>query len=295
MMGFSPLLCRATTAATRRGVLLRASAGAPQRHAHRGQGETRHLPAAATARFWATQQQALALRCSPRGLSTKAGEEGVDKKEEECCEGEQHNHDIKVPSIVEARAAPNFMCELSNEVLYVLAEEGYHDACEERLIRNIMTVDNIEWFDARDKLPAIRAENQKHEWVVTLPYKVGIGTGLLAGVACVPMVFHKKTAIAFNSQFVTMEVPSPQDMETVLEIGSWTWNWMEPPLGVASFVLLAMQFVRAQMQNMNIKPYTAWVKNHRARNLAQAFPEYNTDMLMEFSQTSSLRNSKGRT
>lgn len=249
------------------------------------------------------QQPSLALRCSLRGLSTKASEDGVDEKkadktqqeEERSGDEEGHNHGVKVPSIEEARAAPNFMCELSNEVLYVLAEEGFHDACEERLIRNIMTVENIEWFEARKILPKIRSVNAKLEWVVTAPYWVGISTGVVTGIACVPLVFHKETALKFNKLFVTMDVPDPQDMQTMLEIGAWSWNWMEPPLGVASFVLLAMQFIRAQMENMNIKPYTAWVKSYRARNLATAFPQYNADMLMEFSQTSNLRNSKQRT
>lgn len=32
-------------------------------------------------------------------------------------------------------------------------------------------------------------------------------------------------------------------METIWEIGSWTWGWMEPPLGEISFVLLALQVI----------------------------------------------------
>jgi hypothetical protein len=45
----------------------------------------------------------------------------------------------------------------------------------------------------------------------------------------------------------------------VLEVGTWTWNWMEPPLGQLSFFLLTLQLVRAHMGNLGVKPYTAHV------------------------------------
>ena len=32
-----------------------------------------------------------------------------------------------------------------------------------------------------------------------------------------------------------------------LEVGSWSWNWMEPPLGQLSFFLLCLQYSRAQV------------------------------------------------
>ena len=34
------------------------------------------------------------------------------------------------------------------------------------------------------------------------------------------------------------------DYDTLLEVGAWSWNWMEPPLGTISFFLLCMQYVR---------------------------------------------------
>ena len=39
-----------------------------------------------------------------------------------------------------------------------------------------------------------------------------------------------------------------KDLETWLEVGAWTWNWMEPPLGTITFVLLCMQLSRSHMQ-----------------------------------------------
>ena len=47
----------------------------------------------------------------------------------------------------------------------------------------------------------------------------------------------------FNDVMVTTDIPPPEDLETVLETGSWAWNWMEPPLGQLSFFLLCVQFI----------------------------------------------------
>jgi len=189
---------------------------------------------------------------------------------------------------------PMAMCELSNESLIILAEQGCHDACAERLVRNIMVVDDVDWATAKEKLVEMRTTNRQVLWLVTLPYKVGITAGLVTGVGCVPMVFSSSLARVFNKYFVTTEVPEPQDLETILEVGSWTWNWMEPPLGTASFVLLAFQFIRAQMLNMNLTPYTSWVQEYRAGRLTRLYPQYHEEYVADFARTSSLKPMKLR-
>mmetsp|Transcript_8966 Transcript_8966/g.16118 ORF Transcript_8966/g.16118 Transcript_8966/m.16118 type:complete len:113 (-) Transcript_8966:129-467(-) len=99
------------------------------------------------------------------------------------------------------------------------------------------------------------------------------------------MVFDVDTAMWFNRKFVTMDIPEPSELDTWLEVGAWTWNWMEPVLGTASFVLLCLQFSRAQIQNLGLKPFTKYLKEMRARNLAKAFPQYNEHFLIEFGET----------
>ena len=37
--------------------------------------------------------------------------------------------------------------------------------------------------------------------------------------------------IANTRPHYSNQVPPPEDLETMWEIGTWTWNWMEPPLG----------------------------------------------------------------
>jgi hypothetical protein len=76
------------------------------------------------------------------------------------------------------------------------------------------------------------------------------------------------TALWFDEQYVTTDVPPPEDLETFLEVGSWSWGWMEPPMGQLSFFLLCMAWARNQMLNIHVKPYTTWMMNKRASSLA---------------------------
>ena len=82
-----------------------------------------------------------------------------------------------------------------------------------------------------------------------------------------------------------MDVADESDLDTWLEVGSWAWNWMEPPLGQISFVLLCLQFARAQMENMGIKPFTGFVISKRAQSVVQAYPQYNERILFEFAKS----------
>lgn len=91
------------------------------------------------------------------------------------------------------------------------------------------------------------------------------------------MVFDLETVLNFNEWAVTTDVPDDEDLETPLEVGAWAWNWMEPPLGTASFFLLCMQYARNQLQNLDAKPFTAWMLHRRADNLCKQFPKYNAN------------------
>jgi len=195
---------------------------------------------------------------------------------------------VKVPTLEEAKKMPTSMAELSNETLIILAEQGSHDACTERLIRNVMSVDGIEWLAAKSVVYKITKDNEKVLPLLRLPYQVTILGAAVAGFGCIPMVFDRTTAKWFNKYYVTTEVPDPGDIDTIWEVGNWTWNWMEPPLGVGSFVLLSMQVIRAQMLNMDLKPYTVWVHSYRSSRLAKLYPQYNEDMVREFASSASL-------
>ena len=187
------------------------------------------------------------------------------------------------PTIEEAQAAPTEVYQLSNESIAVMAAGGDSDAIQERLVREIMSVDSVSWDEAQGQVQTITEANQSGMFLLTLPYKVGITGGFVVAAATIPLCFSLDTALWFNEAYVTTDVPEEADLETWLEVGTWTWNWMEPPLGQASFFLLCLQYMRAQMQNVGFKPYTDAVKNHRANSLVGAFPQYNRSIVEDFS------------
>ncbi len=134
--------------------------------------------------------------------------------------------------------------EMDNASLLVLSAMGKYDARVEILKRHIMACDSVSYEAASKTFQLISMENRKWMWMASLPYQVGIVTAITAGVVSIPLCFHLPTVAWFNYHFVTTDVPGPQDLETFLEVGSWAWNWMEPPLGQISFFLLCLQFSR---------------------------------------------------
>eukprot|EP00596_Hydrurales_sp_CCMP1899_P009217 CAMPEP_0119043090 /NCGR_PEP_ID=MMETSP1177-20130426/17220_1 /TAXON_ID=2985 /ORGANISM="Ochromonas sp, Strain CCMP1899" /LENGTH=177 /DNA_ID=CAMNT_0007010393 /DNA_START=337 /DNA_END=870 /DNA_ORIENTATION=- len=165
-----------------------------------------------------------------------------------------------------------------------MAVNGDQDAREERMIREIMSVDSVPWAEASKTFTLIIAENRNGLFLATLPYKIGIFTAVGSGLLSIPLLFHLDTVLFFNENFVTTEVPGDEDLETPLEVASWAWNWMEPPLGQISFFLLCMQYARAQLENLGAKPYTATYKSRRSIRLCKAFPKYDKKILISFSE-----------
>lgn len=175
----------------------------------------------------------------------------------------------------------------SNEVLSILSAQQNHGARKERLLREIMRVDKVSYLEARKTLVEINKSNDMWKKMVTLPYKIGIFGGFFAGTISIPLVCHKPSAVWFNDQFV--HCPAPDDglesLENCWLVGEWTWGWMEPCLGTISFLLLAFQFSRAQMGNMQWQPYTERVLGMRANRLADIYPDYERQIIRDYSKT----------
>lgn len=183
--------------------------------------------------------------------------------------------------------------DMDDHTLITLAAIEDHSAREEILKRHIMDVDNVKYDQANEKFSIIAHHNSKGYYMVALPYKVGIFSAAVLGVASVPMVFHLPTAEWFNALAVTTDIPEQRDLETPLEVSIWAWSWMEPPLGTMSFMLLCLQFMRGQMLNLGINPYTRWIKAHRGGKIAKAFPQYDSRILAAYSETANfMDNSK---
>jgi len=118
-----------------------------------------------------------------------------------------------------------------------------------------------------------------------LPNKTGVTLAVIAGFASFPLVFDYRTVIWFNEQYVTADVPEPKDLETWLEVGIWSWNWMEPVMGQLSFLLLCLGFARSQFSTLGIKPYSYVIRRIRAEELVKKFPQYDAKIVSDYSET----------
>jgi len=180
---------------------------------------------------------------------------------------------------------PRHMSQIQGTQLFMLAKlEGpsQADACRERMRREIMYVDNVDWYGATDALLALDKSNSAGLALARAPYQLTWGAAFLGGWISLPLVFYLPVARWFNKFYVTMDVPEKSDLDTMLEVGSWTWNWMEPPLGTVSFFLLCMQFAREASTNLGSKPPAVRHREMLAQQLQTAFPQYCPDVVADY-------------
>jgi len=192
------------------------------------------------------------------------------------------------PTVAYAKGMPRSFSAMRHEQILQLCVEGSHQARREALVRNVMTVDNVEHDDAAKVVSKISEENRSHMYLEYLPYHTGIATAGIFGAVSFPMVFQKETVLWFNDKFVTAEVPESADLETILEVGSFSWSWMEPIIGQASFIFLVLQFVRSQAINLGLKPYGHKILGVRSKRMCKKYPQYDPIFLEWFSESDAL-------
>eukprot|EP00979_Chaetoceros_neogracilis_P005982 scaffold1174_cov281-Chaetoceros_neogracile.AAC.13 len=183
---------------------------------------------------------------------------------------------------------PQSYSSMKHEQILQLCVEGSQPARREALIRNIMSVDSIEYDQATIQVIQLAQINRSYMQLEYSPYHLGMGGALLSGAISFPLVFDKRSVMWFNDVFVTAEIPPPEDLETFWEIGSWSWGWMEPVIGQASFVLLLLQFARSQAMKLGLKPYGDYMLHVRSKRLVEAYPQYNPMFLNWFAESEAL-------
>ena len=109
----------------------------------------------------------------------------------------------KVVTKEEARNLPREFEEMSNDTITILARMGDQEAREERLIREIMRVDDVDWEGAQARFEEMCTANRKGMWLATFPYKLGLVTSVTGAVLSIPMVFDYNTILWFNEHYVT--------------------------------------------------------------------------------------------
>lgn len=152
------------------------------------------------------------------------------------------NSEYPTPTMV--ATMPTDYREMDNTALTTLGAMANHAALEEMLKRHIMKTDQVTYEEAADIFLTIEQKNHQSEQAMAIPFQLGIVACFGAFAVAVPMVFHLPTVEYFNEHFVTAEHPPTKELETALEVGAWSWNWMEPVMGTSTFLLLSLQYMR---------------------------------------------------
>ena len=200
------------------------------------------------------------------------------------------------PSIEYARQQPREVFHLSNEALAIAARDSEsHDLHQERLIRDIMAIDNVQYEGAAEKMKEVFSANRRG---LTMVLPLEAGCVLFAGLSmvCFPLVFHFETSQAF-ADFVMAsydEIPETGRWREhgLANTGSWSWTWMEPIIGTASFSILCLQLLRNQMKKLALRPYTNLIRSRRANRLAGLYPQYTRSIVKDFGRSQPLRGRK---
>lgn len=198
------------------------------------------------------------------------------------------------PVIDEVAWMPTHVSQIGNVPLFQLSVHGSHSAQKEQLIREIMRVEGVTWEDAHGKLIEMDLDNEKYYWRQTLPYRIGILTAVLGGTLGTLMVFCKPVAELYGTCIAGEALPEGvEDISsmTTNQVGTWTWSWMEPMIGVASFVILCSQFARGQMWKLNMRPYTENMLRGRANRLAGMHPQYDNGVVRAWAKHLPMANS----
>jgi len=187
---------------------------------------------------------------------------------------------------------------LGDFTLLQLAEMGepgtppHAGASRERLRREIMSIDGIEYADTSARLLEMAKLINPNDPSIEAPFKVAIFASLLSGFASIPLTFHYATAAKFNDLFVTCDPPEVGTTDTMLEVGMWSWAWMEPLTGTMCFVLLCFEFARDQRLAIGGKTAMHALMDHQASKLVKAYPQYDANILTKYGYVLAVRDNE---
>lgn len=187
----------------------------------------------------------------------------------------------KYPTQDQAAKQTRFYHEMEEAPLLIMASYGDTGARRERFVREIMYIDALDWRAAASHADRLAESEVQGHIAQTLTTAVGVSS-IVFGLGSLPMVFHLETALWFNDRYVTTDVPEAKDLETWLEVGQWTWSWMEPPIGTLSFVFLAFQFARGRGI---VFPLEEFYMRRRAQSLLQRYPRYSPLILLQWAES----------
>ena len=197
---------------------------------------------------------------------------------------EEYEH--PTPARISQKNQRRRFSEFSNETLAVMATLGVHGASKERMLREIMRVDGCSYVEAYAVLAKMNLHLEGGTSLHKLPYQAIIAGAWALGVVLIPLgVFQKDLAIWFATEHVGVELPPMSEIDTVWKVGTWTWQWMEPIIGTWSFVLLALQLIRANGLMIDAKPFNERILTARADDLYKMFDRYEREIVRDYSKS----------
>ena len=197
---------------------------------------------------------------------------------------EEYEH--PTPARISQKNQRRRFSEFSNETLAVMATLGVHGASIERMLREIMRVDCCSYVEAYAVLAKMNLHLEGGTSLHKLPYQAIIAGAWALGVVLIPLgVFQKDLAIWFATEHVGVELPPMSEIDTVWKVGTWTWQWMEPIIGTWSFVLLALQLIRANGLMIDAKPFNERILTARADDLYKMFDRYEREIVRDYSKS----------
>ena len=111
------------------------------------------------------------------------------------------------PSALAARNMTRHISEVSGETLFCLAGAGNGEAIRERVRREIMAKDGVEYEETTVRLQEMSAIACANHHFYMFPFQLGIVTAGVSGAVSLPLVFSYKCASWFNDIFVTADPP----------------------------------------------------------------------------------------
>jgi len=132
------------------------------------------------------------------------------------------------PTLETVKQLPTSFRHLDNSTLMILASIDHpplFKARSEYLKRHVMSVDNIDYNQACKRVEEIEETSRQNMTFTALPYQLGIGAALATSIISTPLIFHYDSVAWFNENYVTSDNPEPKDLETMLEVGGWSWSW----------------------------------------------------------------------
>lgn len=124
------------------------------------------------------------------------------------------------PTLAYAKKLPKTFASMTNDQVLHFAELGIPEACRECIVRNVMDVDQVEYDEAMKVFEEIAKTNREGMLTASLPFYLGFGVSFGGGLVSIPLVFNLKLVDWFNENYVTSELPPPEDLETWLEVGA---------------------------------------------------------------------------